>query len=70
MATEKSDPNEILHLQVAEGETVKFQGRAYGDRGTLQVRRGDLGAVEGKYVELASGDDVPDVAEPGARPAR
>lgn len=64
MAT-KSDPNEILHLQVKPGETVIYRDHAYGDRATLQVRRGDLGAVNGKYDQIDP-SHVPDV---GKRPA-
>jgi hypothetical protein len=61
----KSDPNEILHLQVKPGQTVTYRDHAYGDRATLQVRRGDLGEVQGKYEEVKP-QDVPDVGE---RPA-
>lgn len=39
MAKKNTDPNEILHLQVKPGATVVYDGRAYGDRGTLQVPR-------------------------------
>jgi hypothetical protein len=36
---------------------------AYGDRATPQVKRGDLGAVQGKYDVLENGNQVPDVAD-------
>jgi hypothetical protein len=41
--------NEILPLQVAKGHVVEYQGQVFGDRGTLQVRRGGLHRVKGKY---------------------
>jgi len=59
MAT-KRNPDEILHLQVAPGATVRYKDRAYGDRGTLQVRAGDLDAVTGDYTVIDPAD-VPDV---------
>lgn len=65
MAKKQTNPDEIVHLQVAPGETVIYRDRAYGDRGTLQVRRGDLDQVNGKYAEVDP-DDVPDVSD---RPA-
>lgn len=61
----KKNPDEILHLQVQPGATVTYQDRAYGDRATLQVRRGDLDQVHGKYTEVDP-SQVPDVGE---RPA-
>ena len=42
------DPNEVVHIQVAEGETVVHKNISYGPRATLQVRRGDLDRVTGK----------------------
>ncbi len=59
----KPNPDEIVHLQVAPGETVVHEGRSYGDRATLQVRRRDVDRVQGKFDVLASGADVPDVAD-------
>jgi hypothetical protein len=72
MAAKRKDPDhgyavqpdpgaEVVHLQVAKGETVLYKGHAYGDRATLQVRRGDLDRIEGKFKEVAP-DEVPDVA--------
>jgi len=57
----KRDPNEIVHLQVAEGETAVYQDVAYGPRATLQVRRGDRDQVEGKVAEVDA-NNVPDAA--------
>ena len=54
--------NEILPLQVAKGHVVEYQGQVFGDRGTLQVRRGGLHRVKGKYDEVDPAK-VPDVAE-------
>jgi hypothetical protein len=60
-AKPKPDPNEILHLQVRPGETVRYKDIAYGDRATLQVPRWDLGRVDGPYDEIDPAQ-VPDVA--------
>jgi hypothetical protein len=57
----KQDPNEIVHAQVNEGETVVHKSISYGPRATLQVRRRDLDRVDGRYVEVHP-HDVPDVA--------
>jgi hypothetical protein len=57
----QKNPDEVVHLQVKPGEVVVYQDHAYGDRATLQVRRGDLNEVEGKYVEVDPAQ-VPDVA--------
>ena len=54
--------NEILPLQVAKGHVVEYQGQVFGDRATLQVRRGDLRRVKEKYHEVDPAK-VPDVAE-------
>ena len=61
MAKTKQDPNEVVHIQVAEGATVVHKNISYGPRTTLQVRRGDLDRVEGKYSEV-NPHEVPDVA--------
>jgi hypothetical protein len=61
MASRKN-PDEIVHLQVKQGETVVYRDHAYGDRGTLQVRRGDLDEVNGKFDEIDPAK-VPDVGE-------
>ena len=58
----KQDPNETVHLQVAKGETVVYRDHAYGDRATLQVRRGELDAVKGSYEEV-NPEHLLDVAE-------
>jgi hypothetical protein len=57
------DPSEMVHLQVAEGETAVYKGISYGPRATLQVRRGDLDRVTGKYAEV----DPHKVADVAAR---
>jgi len=59
----KTDPKEVVHIQPKPGETLVIGELAYGDRATPQVRRGDLGAVEGKYDVLEDGNQVPDVAD-------
>jgi len=65
MATKKQDPDEVIHLQVKPGGQARYQGKAFGDRATIQVRRGDRGQVEGP-VEEVDPNAVPDV---GDRPA-
>jgi hypothetical protein len=60
--TAPPDPDQVLHLQVAKGEVVIYDGLAYGDRATLQVPRRDLERVEGSYAEVDPAK-VPDVAE-------
>ena len=57
----KKNPDEIVHLQVNEDETVIHKNISYGPRATLQVRRGDLDRVDGKYAEVHP-HEVPDVA--------
>ena len=58
----KRNPDEIVHLQVAPGATVIYRDHAYGDRGTLQVRAGDLDAVTGRYTVIDPAA-VPDVGD-------
>lgn len=61
-----TDPaDDIIHLQVKPGGIARYQGKAFGDRATIQVRRGDRDQVVGPVVELDP-NEVPDVAE---RPA-
>lgn len=59
------NPDEIIHLQVKPGGTARHEGKAFGDRATLQVRRGDRGQVEGP-VEEVDPSAVPEVSQ---RPA-
>jgi hypothetical protein len=61
MAKKQQNPDEIVHAQVAEGETVVHKNISHGPRATLQVRRRDLDRVDGKYAEVHP-HDVPDVA--------
>ncbi len=63
------DPNEVVHLQVDEGGTAYFEGKAYGDRGTIQVPRRDVGSVEGPVSEVAP-DEVIDVSDRPNRPGK
>ena len=55
------DPTEVVHLQVAEDSTAVYKNISYGPRATLQIRRGDLDRVDGKYSEVDP-HGVPDVA--------
>jgi hypothetical protein len=59
----KADLKEVVHVQPKPGEVLVIGELAYGDRATPQVRRGDLGDVQGKYDVLEDGNQVPDVAD-------
>ena len=61
MAKKPIDANEIVHLQVKPGATVVYDGRAFGDRGTLQVPRYSADGLlkEGKVYEVDP-NEVPD----------
>ena len=61
----QQDPSAIVHVQPRPGETVIYEGRAYGDRATLQVVRRDLERVEGDFEEV-NPERLPDAGE---RPA-
>lgn len=63
MAAKKKDPDEVVHVQVKPGETVVYDGHAYGDRATLQVRRRELDQLEGGAWEEVDPAAVPDVAD-------
>ena len=65
MAKTEQNPDEIVHLQVKQGGTARLGGKAFGDRATIQVRRGDRGQVEGP-VEEVDPNEVPEVSQ---RPA-
>ncbi len=65
MATQKKNPDETIHLQVKPGAVAHFDGKAYGDRATIQVRRGDRDQVDGP-VEEVDPNEVPEVSQ---RPA-
>jgi hypothetical protein len=52
MARKQQNPDEIVHVQVNEGETV-LTGHQYGSRATLQVRRGDLDRVRVWFALLS-----------------
>ncbi len=58
------NPNEIVHLQVKRGHTALYQGKAYGDRGTLQApwRDAELLLKTGD-ADLVEPDQVPDVGD-------
>ncbi len=56
-----SDPNQVVHLQVKPGATVIYDGRAYGDRGTLQVPRYSAeGLLKAGRVHEVNPAEVPD----------
>ena len=61
MAKMNTDPNEIVHLQVRAGEVVIYDGRAFGDRGTLQVPRySATGLLKDGRVYEVDPSEVPD----------
>jgi len=58
-----TDPNEIVHLQVKPGATVIYDGRAFGDRGTLQIPRYSAeNLLKGGKVYEVDPNEVPDAA--------
>jgi hypothetical protein len=59
----RKNPDEIVHVMPKPGETVVFDGIAYGDRATLQVRRGDLDRIEGGAWQEVDPTALPDVAD-------
>ena len=62
-------PNPTVHLQVKEGKTAHYQGKAYGDRATLQVHEDEApGLLRSGAVEEVDPDEVPDVSERPNRP--
>ncbi len=68
---EQRDPNEVAHYQVLEGKTALLGEHAYGDRATLQLRRGDAGElVKSGVVEEVDPRVLLDVSErPNVPPA-
>lgn len=68
MAKKADNPDEIVHLQVKEGGFARLGDKAFGDRATLQVRRGDRAHVEGQ-VEEVDPAQLPDVSERPNRPS-
>ena len=63
---EEKDQSEVIHLQVNEGGTAYYDGKAFGDRATLQVKRGDVGSVTGPVTEV----DPSEVIDVSTRPGR
>ena len=62
-------PNPTRHLQVREGQTAYYQGKAYGDRATLQVHQDEApGLLKSGAVEEVDPNEVPDVSERPNRP--
>ena len=53
----------IVHVQVNEGARVIHEGRAYGHRSTLQVRRRDLDSVTRQGAREVDPNDVPEVGQ-------
>jgi hypothetical protein len=59
---QKTDPDQIIHLQVKPGHTALYQDKAFGDRSTLQAPRRDAELLlKAGDVELVEADQVPDV---------
>lgn len=52
MAKRHENPDEIIHVQARPGQVIRLGEHAYGDRGTVQVRRGDLDRLEGDYEQV------------------
>jgi len=64
MAQKTRDPNQIVHLQVKAGHVALYQGKAFGDRGTLQApwRDAEL-LLRAGDVDLVEPDKVRDVGD-------
>ncbi len=60
MAEKKQNPDEIIHLQVKPGGTALLGDKSFGDRATIQIRRGDRGQVTGPVTEVDPAE-VPDI---------
>ena len=58
-----SNPDEIVHVQVKPGQVIRIGDHAYGDRGTPQIRRGDLDRIKGGAWTEVHPDQVPDVGD-------
>jgi len=57
------DPAEIVHLHVRKGQTVIYDGKAYGDRATLQAPRFSAQRLlDAGVVDEVDSREVPDVA--------
>jgi hypothetical protein len=56
-------PDETVHLQVKPGRTVLYQGKAFGDRGTIQAPRRDAETLlKAGDVTLVDPESVPEVS--------
>lgn len=64
------EPERVYHLHVKPGHTALYQGKAFGDRATLQAPGVDAERLlAGGAVELVNPDRLLDVSErPSASP--
>ena len=70
MTKTKRDPDEIIHLHVKAGHTLRHQGKAFGDRGTVQVAWRDAESMlKDGDVEQVDPANLPDAATPGPKAA-
>ena len=63
--TKKPEPRRHHPPSGQQGGTARYLDRAFGDRGTIQVRRGDRDQVQGPVEEIDP-NKVPEVSQ---RPA-
>ena len=67
--TKKRNPDETVHLHVKPGRTAIYEGRAYGDPGTLQMTWRDAeGMLKEGDVEEVDPAAVPDAGAVGTAP--
>jgi hypothetical protein len=57
MAKKQGKPTDIVFLVPKEGATLTYEGKAYGEHVTLQVRRSRLGEVQGEYDVVDAVED-------------
>jgi hypothetical protein len=57
VAKKQGNPTDIVFLVPKDGETLTYEGKAYGEHVTLQVRRSRLGEVEGGYEVVDAVED-------------
>jgi hypothetical protein len=68
MTRSKRDPDEVVHLQVKAGRTLRHQGKAFGDRATVQAAWRDAeGMLKDGDVEEVDPANLPDAAAPGVK---
>jgi hypothetical protein len=57
MAKKQGNPTDIVFIEPKECERLIYEGKAYGENVTLQMRRSHLGEVEGDYEVVDAVED-------------